>query len=108
MGRKKKKSTVVKPFCYYCDRSFDDEKVLIQHQKAKHFKCKHCGRKLGTAAGLSVHSVQVHKENITKVPNALSGRDSATLVIHGMEGIPVEIYAKKKKKKKKKKVLCVD
>ena len=26
-------------YCYYCDREFDDEKVLILHQTAKHFKC---------------------------------------------------------------------
>ena len=24
-----------KPWCFYCDREFDDEKILIQHQKAK-------------------------------------------------------------------------
>jgi len=23
----------------YCNREFDDEKILVQHQKAKHFKC---------------------------------------------------------------------
>ena len=34
MGKKKKKE-IVKPWCYYCDRVFDDEKILIQHQKAK-------------------------------------------------------------------------
>jgi hypothetical protein len=34
MGKKKKKE-IVKPWCYYCDRVFEDEKILIQHQKAK-------------------------------------------------------------------------
>ena len=35
--------------------------VLIQHQKAKHFKCPHCPRRLNTAGGLAVHLGQVHK-----------------------------------------------
>lgn len=39
MGRKKRGTIKKVVFCYYCDREFDDEKVLIQHQKAKHFKC---------------------------------------------------------------------
>lgn len=35
MGRKKKKYEEEKPWCFYCDREFDDEKILIQHQRAK-------------------------------------------------------------------------
>ena len=35
--------------------------VLMQHQKAKHFKCKMCPRRLNTAGGLAVHIQQVHK-----------------------------------------------
>lgn len=35
--------------------------VLMQHQKAKHFKCNHCPRRLNTAGGLAVHIQQVHK-----------------------------------------------
>ena len=64
-GRKTKR-VERKPFCYYCDRLFDDEKVLIEHQKAKHFKCHVCNKKLMTASGLSIHCVQVHKEPMTK------------------------------------------
>jgi len=37
-----------------------------------------------------VHVFQVHKENITKVPNAKPGRDSIQFEIYGMEGIPDE------------------
>lgn len=33
----------------------------MQHQKAKHFKCKLCPRRLNTAGGLAVHIQQVHK-----------------------------------------------
>lgn len=47
MGKKKK--ATVKPFCYYCDRIFDDEAQLVQHQRSKHFKCPECPKKLNTA-----------------------------------------------------------
>jgi len=63
MGRKKKRPQ--KPVCWYCERVFDDEKVLIQHQKAKHFKCHVCHKKLSTAGGMVVHVAQVHKETVT-------------------------------------------
>jgi hypothetical protein len=86
MGRKKKKS--VKPWCWYCKREFDDDKVLIYHQKAKHFKCHICHKKLYTAPGLAIHCSQVHKETITKVPNAIPGKDNIELEIFGLEGIP--------------------
>lgn len=45
-------------------------------------------KKLTTAGGMVVHVFQVHKENITKVPNAKPGRDSVKYEIYGMEGIP--------------------
>jgi hypothetical protein len=86
MGRKKKKQT--KPWCWYCNREFEDEKILLQHQKAKHFKCHICHKKLYTGPGLQIHSIQVHKENIDKVPNAIKGRDNIEIEIYGMEGIP--------------------
>ncbi|KAI1733175.1 BUB3-interacting and GLEBS motif-containing protein [Ditylenchus destructor] len=88
MGRKKKKSS--KPWCWYCNREFEDEKILIQHQKAKHFKCHICGKKLFTGPGLSIHCMQVHKETIDKIPAALPGRDSVEIEVYGMEGIPPE------------------
>ncbi|KAH7335635.1 hypothetical protein B0J17DRAFT_49888, partial [Rhizoctonia solani] len=58
---KKKNKFVLRPWCWYCEREFEDEKVLMQHQKAKHFKCGHCPRRLNTAGGLAVHIQQVHK-----------------------------------------------
>lgn len=92
MGRKKRKLNVeLKPFCYYCDREFDDEKVLIQHQKAKHFKCTQCNRKLDLASGLVVHMMQVHKTNLKAVPNALPKRSDPELIIRGMSGVPTEL-----------------
>ena len=61
MGRKSKPKTeeVVQTFCYYCDREFDDVNVLIMHQKAKHFKCSLCNKKLTTTKSLVTHIKQV-------------------------------------------------
>jgi len=86
MGRKKKKQS--KPWCWYCNRIFDDEKILIQHQKAKHFKRHICHKKLYTGPGLSIHCMQVHKETLDKVPNSAPTRGNIEIEIYGMEGIP--------------------
>ena len=93
MGRKKANQLgsvkpPFKPFCYYCDREFDDEKVLIQHQKFKHFRCILCNRKPDTAPGLVVHLLQVHKESLDKVPNSLEDRENPNVKIYGMSGVP--------------------
>ncbi|KAK5094556.1 hypothetical protein LTR70_004059 [Exophiala xenobiotica] len=80
-----------RPWCYYCERDFDDLKILINHQKAKHFKCDRCGRRLNTAGGLNVHMNQVHKENLNAIENALPNRAGLDVEIFGMEGIPEEI-----------------
>ena len=40
-----------RPWCYYCERDFEDLKILIDHQRHKHFKCERCGRRLNTAGG---------------------------------------------------------
>ncbi|XP_031392445.1 protein SUPPRESSOR OF FRI 4 isoform X1 [Punica granatum] len=92
MGKKKKRASS-KVWCYYCDREFDDEKILVQHQKAKHFKCHACHKKLSTASGMAIHVLQVHKESVTKVPNAKPGRDSTEIEIYGMQGIPPDVLA---------------
>ncbi|KAJ7340233.1 hypothetical protein OS493_002965 [Desmophyllum pertusum] len=86
MGRKKKKAT--KPWCWYCNRDFDEEKILIQHQKAKHFKCPICHKKLYTGPGLAIHCMQVHKETISTIPNSVPNRGDPEIEIYGMEGIP--------------------
>ncbi|XP_076888703.1 protein SUPPRESSOR OF FRI 4-like isoform X2 [Bidens hawaiensis] len=92
MGKKKKRvSSDV--WCYYCDREFDDEKILVQHQKAKHFKCHVCHKKLSTAGGMAIHVLQVHKETVSKVPNANDGRESTDIEIYGMQGIPPDVLA---------------
>ncbi|KAK2749670.1 hypothetical protein FQN57_005892 [Myotisia sp. PD_48] len=96
MGKKKRghpdlEELLARPWCYYCERDFDDLKILISHQKAKHFKCDRCGRRLNTAGGLSVHMSQVHKESLSQVDNALPNRSSLDIEIFGMEGVPEDI-----------------
>ncbi|KAK4697868.1 hypothetical protein P7C71_g265, partial [Lecanoromycetidae sp. Uapishka_2] len=96
MGKTKRKhpdieEILARPWCYYCERDFDDLKILINHQKAKHFKCERCGRRLNTAGGLSVHMTQVHKETLTVIENALPNRSGLDVEIFGMEGIPDEV-----------------
>ncbi|KAI1921403.1 hypothetical protein LOZ58_002284 [Ophidiomyces ophidiicola] len=96
MGKKKRghpdlEELLGRPWCYYCERDFDDLKILISHQKAKHFKCDRCGRRLNTAGGLSVHMSQVHKEQLSAVDNALPNRSSLDIEIFGMEGVPEDI-----------------
>ncbi|KAK2740359.1 hypothetical protein FQN55_008940 [Onygenales sp. PD_40] len=96
MGKKKRghpdvEELLNRPWCYYCERDFDDLKILISHQKAKHFKCDRCGRRLNTAGGLSVHMSQVHKESLSAVDNALPNRSSLDIEIFGMEGVPEDI-----------------
>ncbi|KAI9883995.1 MAG: NAD-dependent malic enzyme, mitochondrial [Watsoniomyces obsoletus] len=96
MGKKKRnhpdaEEILSRPWCYYCERDFDDLKILISHQKAKHYKCERCGRRLNTAGGLMVHMNQVHKETLTTVENALPNRAGPDIEIFGMEGIPEDI-----------------
>mmetsp|Transcript_65077 Transcript_65077/g.121268 ORF Transcript_65077/g.121268 Transcript_65077/m.121268 type:complete len:281 (+) Transcript_65077:114-956(+) len=97
MGRKKvaagSGNADSRPVCFYCDRYFDDEAVLIQHQRAKHFRCAECDDgvvrgKCETVQGLIIHTLKVHGKSLTKVPNAKYGRDSPELNVYGMDGLP--------------------
>jgi hypothetical protein len=92
----------------------------MQHQKAKHFKCGMCPRRLNTAGGLAVHIQQVHKlepekyatsspftkksvlspsSSLPRIENALPGRDGYEVEIFGMEGIPAPDVADYKRRK---------
>lgn len=91
----------------------------MQHQKAKHFKCNLCPRRLNTAGGLAVHIQQVHKLepeklvishhlssdyiddvcSLPRIENALPGRDGYEVEIFGMEGIPAPDVADYKRRK---------
>ncbi|OXV11871.1 hypothetical protein Egran_00368 [Elaphomyces granulatus] len=92
MGKKKRghpdlEELLARPWCYYCERDFDDLKILISHQKAKHFKCERCGRRLNTAGGKSPFTYCC----LTAVDNALPNRSSLDIEIFGMEGVPEDI-----------------
>mmetsp|Transcript_27277 Transcript_27277/g.68474 ORF Transcript_27277/g.68474 Transcript_27277/m.68474 type:complete len:303 (-) Transcript_27277:27-935(-) len=89
MPRKRKKQKS-KPTCWYCEREFEDEGILIEHQRAKHFKCTVCHRRLQSASGMALHVYEVHKRHVDKVPNALPGKDSVKHNIVGSQGVPVE------------------
>lgn len=70
-----------------CSR-LQDENDLILHQKAKHFKCSVCNKRLSSAKALSVHSMQVHKIQVTEISDALAGREDPAWEIFGSQGIP--------------------
>lgn len=102
MGRKKKApqtDIVDRIFCWYCDRDFQEEKILASHQKEKHFKCQWCNKRLMSVKGLVVHAQQVHKEEVTRVPNAIEGRDSIEHDVFGMEGIPQSYWEEQARKR---------
>ncbi|WWD20294.1 hypothetical protein CI109_104770 [Kwoniella shandongensis] len=89
MGKKKRAQIfVLKPWCWYCEREFEDDKVLLQHQKSKHFKCQLCPRKLN-----------VHKCDPEPLTNTLPGRDGYDIEIFGMEGVPTNALAEWKARK---------
>ena len=96
---KPKQSLNMPPFCYYCDRDFSDEKILIQHQRAKHFKCPECNKRLNTATALSLHFLSVHKRELTVVPYSLQDRCKTDLEIHGLEGVPFALIEKRAKER---------
>lgn len=91
-GRVALEALLERPWCYYCERDFDDVAVLVDHQRQKHFKCS-CGRRLNTAGGLAVHMQQVHKETLTSVDAAIEGRSRPDVEIFGMEGIPDDLLS---------------
>uniref|UniRef100_A0AAV1T6C5 C2H2-type domain-containing protein n=1 Tax=Peronospora matthiolae TaxID=2874970 RepID=A0AAV1T6C5_9STRA len=104
MGKKKRREDSAggdapqrRIYCYYCERNFDDEKVLILHQKARHFKCPTCYKKLSTISGMSIHIQQVHKESLKSIPNAKPGKESVDVEVYGMEGIPDATEGESKK-----------
>ncbi|OAF71259.1 hypothetical protein A3Q56_00972 [Intoshia linei] len=97
MGRKRPK--VLKPWCWYCRRDFDDEKVLIHHQRTKHFKCVLCGRKLFSGPGLVIHCLEVHGEIISHIQNSHAAYDNINIEISGSNGIPAEDLIKRQEQK---------
>ncbi|GIQ84876.1 hypothetical protein KIPB_006454 [Kipferlia bialata] len=102
---KRRKVLEVRPFCWYCDRSFSDELSLIRHQKHIHFRCQLCskssrsGKKstFYSTIALKEHYAQVHSETLDEVPGAVEGRakigeDNNVI---GMDGIPPDAIVNK-------------
>jgi Zinc finger, C2H2 type len=85
-GKKKKE----KIYCYYCERVFKDETTLVEHQRAKHFKCPKCPRRLLGLSSLLNHARKVHELDIDQVPDAVEHRSSVHVQVLGMSGIPDE------------------
>ena len=82
MGKKKRghpdvEEILSRPWCYYCERDFDDLKILINHQKAKHFKCERCGRRLNTAGGRSTFAAYL-KQSTNYSNRLISPYDSGS------------------------------
>lgn len=78
----------LRPFCFYCEKSFKNEVILHHHQKAKHFSCPKCPKKFSSIDSMIQHARSQHNENIERVPSAINGRDSVALKIFGMQGVP--------------------
>ena len=99
MGRKKKSVSkqvdVFRPFCYFCEKEYPDELRLILHQRAVHFKCPYCNRKLENMAGLVSHALDVHAETLIAVPHALETRRDISTAVVGMSCVPPELIAAK-------------
>jgi hypothetical protein len=96
-------------YCWYCgdDRTFADEVslqkfncalkvfhltlfqgILIEHQRARHFKCNTCHKRMQTWSSLRLHCSAVHKVEISLVENAIPERADFPGVIVGMDGVP--------------------
>ena len=95
---------MLKPFCYYCEKEFENANILLQHQKNRHFSCKICTRKFSTAASLQTHMHQVHGSSISKVANSIAGRDRVDINIYGMDEVPVQIIEERITKNIRKKL----
>ena len=95
---KHKKVLFIRPFCYYCNRDFPSEKVLISHQKAVHFRCNHqrCRKFFNEAAALQEHTEKVHRRSITKINRALTSRSDPNVSISGMAGVSLDIIMEKR------------
>lgn len=97
MGRKKKRAApnpYDRIFCYYCDRTFQNEQELLMHQREKHLRCPSCNKRMLSVPSLMIHASQMHNLTLSAVPNAVPGRDATDIDVLGMKGIPDEYYRK--------------
>jgi len=62
--------------------------ILIEHQRARHFKCNTCHKRMQTWNSLRLHCSTVHKVEIALVENAIPERADFPGTIVGMDGVP--------------------
>lgn len=62
------------------------------HQREKHLRCPTCNKRMLSVPSLTIHASQMHNITLPAVPNAISGRDSVSLDVLGMKGIPSHYY----------------
>ena len=88
MGRKKRNlAQLTKPWCFYCDKEFPHEPILVKHQQEVHYRCVECRKKVGGSLGMIKHWKEVHKSEIKLIPNALPDRSDITKFdVRGSQG----------------------
>lgn len=103
MGRKSRRRFLEqpeKPTCFYCAKPFDTEEILVQHQKASHFKCVICARRFVNIPALGVHMKTVHQKNLTTIPKAnpeMAGY--VALAVVGSQGLPPWYHEERARKR---------
>src|SRR5579859_2852488 len=68
----------------FCEREFIDTTTLVAHQKAKHYTCTQCSKKLNSVAGvftfdradsgLQEHMKSIHRSTLDAIPGAVAHR----------------------------------
>ena len=81
--------------CYYCNKECRNEQALLLHQKAVHFKCEECNRKVAGIAGLKVHCQTVHREPLQRIPGAIKSREDPKIEVYGLAGVPEQFLPRK-------------
>lgn len=76
---KHRRPVVFSIFCIYCGRLFQSERVLLAHQRSRHFCCKHadCRRRrerfLSLGALIAHYGVKHRASVLTAIPNSRPG-----------------------------------
>mmetsp|Transcript_136272 Transcript_136272/g.240862 ORF Transcript_136272/g.240862 Transcript_136272/m.240862 type:complete len:204 (-) Transcript_136272:148-759(-) len=77
-------------WCWYCGHRAESERLLIQHQRLRHFQCHNCSNQklCDHIFALKSHVRKLHQVFLNKVPNAIEGRDNVEIEVLGKRGIP--------------------
>ncbi|WRT69707.1 uncharacterized protein IL334_006697 [Kwoniella shivajii] len=97
MGKKKRTQIfVLKPWCWYCEREFEDDKVQALQVSALSKKTE---LNKYTNASLNRELSQFKIRADFRLTNTLPGRDGYDIEIFGMEGVPANAVAEWKARK---------